>query len=303
MKNRELPILAAKLIALGAALVAIQGISSLLLPAAASAAEPEEASRVLPILLGVSLLHAAALAYPTLRSRWGGWRLVLALFVVFYGTHTVMGQIESLVYLGDRLPPGMLGGLFAMGALTAALFSPLLVVVLGKTRTTSGERQDVVGRMAPTAWLWKLALLSAVYLILYYGFGYYVAWQSPAVRDYYGGTDPGTLLAQLASIWNSTPWMFLLQAARGALLVGLALPVIRMMRGAWWEAGLALSLLFTAPVLYLLLPNPLMPELVRLTHLVETAPYQFLYGWLVAALLHSGPRAARQTSRSAAGAS
>jgi hypothetical protein len=61
----------------------------------------------------------------------------------------------------------------------------------------------------------------------------------------------------------------------------LALPVILMMKGPWWEAGLALSLLFAVPTAYLLFPNPLMPEAVRMTHLVETAPYQFLFGWFV----------------------
>jgi hypothetical protein len=54
-----------------------------------------------------------------------------------------------------------------------------------------------------------------------------------------------------------------------------------MMRGPWWEAGLALALLFAVPTAYLLFPNPLMPETVRMTHLVETAPYQFLFGWFV----------------------
>jgi hypothetical protein len=53
-----------------------------------------------------------------------------------------------------------------------------------------------------------------------------------------------------------------------------------MTKGCRWEAGLAVALLFTVPVVYLLLPNPLMPDEVRMTHLVETAPYQFLFGWL-----------------------
>jgi hypothetical protein len=54
-----------------------------------------------------------------------------------------------------------------------------------------------------------------------------------------------------------------------------------MMKGAWWQVAFAVSLLFTVPSIYLLFPNPMMPEAVRVAHLVETAPYQFLFGWFV----------------------
>ena len=53
------------------------------------------------------------------------------------------------------------------------------------------------------------------------------------------------------------------------------------------------------------LPNPMMPEAVRLTHLVETLPYQFLFGWFVAWLFGRGggpaqPREVRQRDLRAA---
>ncbi len=51
------------------------------------------------------------------------------------------------------------------------------------------------------------------------------------------------------------------------------------------------------PAVYLLLPNPLMPETVRLTHLLETTPYQFLFGWFVVWLF------TRSAAKSSAGPS
>ena len=63
-----------------------------------------------------------------------------------------------------------------------------------------------------------------------------------------------------------------------------------MMRAPWWEAGLAVSLLFTVPTAYLLFPNPVMPDAVRMTHLVETAPYQFMFGWFAAWLFAGAGR-------------
>ena len=66
-----------------------------------------------------------------------------------------------------------------------------------------------------------------------------------------------------------------------------ALPIIRMMKGSWWEAGLAVALLFAVPMNPgHLLSNLIMPEGVRIAHLLETAPSNFIFGWVVVGLLH-----------------
>jgi hypothetical protein len=291
--SREIIVLVGKIFALALVLLILMSIGMRFLPAVPGAGEgaadpgagpaaAQEAMRLLGLVLLVCLLQTAALAYPTVRSRWRGWRLVVTVFVLFFGTVTFMSQIESLVYLGRKMPPGMLSGLFLMGLFNAALFSPILVVTLGRWKgpAESAEAGSRL-RLPWWAWGWKLAVGATVFLACYYLFGYYIAWQNPVLRDYYGGTDPGTFFAQMRGIVRDTPWMLPLQLGRGLLWVLLALPVIRMMKGRWWEAGLAVSLLFTMPVLYLLFPNPLMPTAVRMAHIVETAPYQFLFAWFV----------------------
>jgi len=138
-----------------------------------------------------------------------------------------------------------------------------------------------------------LTAIAVAYLILYYAFGYFVAWKNPAVRAYYGGTDPGNFLAQLAWIWETTPWMFPLQALRAMLWAAFTLPVIRMHRGQPWEVSLAVALLFAVWSVQLLLPNPYMPEAVARTHLVETLLSNFIFGCVVGWLLgrrHTSPR-------------
>ena len=73
---------------------------------------------------------------------------------------------------------------------------------------------------------------------------------------------------------------------RALLWVTLAVPVIKMTKGKWWESGLAVALLFGVFMnSLLLLPNPLMPAEVRMVHLVETATSNFLFGWLVVLIL------------------
>jgi len=137
-----------------------------------------------------------------------------------------MSQIESMVYLGAHMAPGMLRGIVLMGFVNALLFSPVLVLGLGKARArpdTPGEAGRRL-QMPWTTWTWKLTVGAAVFTSLYYLFGYYVAWKNPALREYYGGTDPGSFLAQMAGIVRGTPWMLPLQFVRGLLWMLLALP-------------------------------------------------------------------------------
>jgi hypothetical protein len=299
MTRKDILILTAKVAALTIVLFVIQAIGAQFLPGpqeggavaeASGVAEeaPQPAPGFMGLILAVGLLQTIALAYPVVRSRWHGWRLALTTFLLFFGTVTFMNQIELLVYLEDRLAPEMLSGLFLMGLFNAVVFAPIVVLVLGRWKVDPSHVEEPRARMSATTWTWKIALGSTVFLACYYLFGYYVAWKSPVVRDYYGGSDPGTFLGQMMKVAQDTPGMIPLQWFRGLLWVLLALLVIRMMRGRWWEAGIATALLFTVPAIYLLYPNPLMPEEVRMVHLLETAPYQFLFGWFVAWLFRPG---------------
>jgi hypothetical protein len=295
MKGKGLGILLVKVVLLAVVLMIINGIGSRFLPtpeaegagqiseAVVESAPAPPSGSFMALVLIVMLLQTVALAYPVMRSKWSGWKLTLAVFLLYFGTVTFMSQMESLVYLGDKMPNGMLLGLFAMGLFNAAVFSPVVVLILGKWKAeaaasaTSGHREP----RSAGEWAWKTAVGGLVFLSLYYLFGYFVAWKNPLLRDFYGGTDPGSFFAQMSSIVESTPWMLPFQYLRSLLWVALAVLVIRMMIGSWWQVALAVSLLFTVPAIYLLFPNPMMPDAVRMAHLVETAPYQFLFGWFV----------------------
>ncbi|MCH7797506.1 MAG: hypothetical protein IID28_03540 [Planctomycetes bacterium] len=91
---------------------------------------------------------------------------------------------------------------------------------------------------------------------------------------------------------SAIPWLGPFQAFRGLLWAGLALLVIHMMRGRWWEKGLATGLLFAVLMnAQLLLPNLHMPASVRMVHLVETASSNFILGWWLAWLFRALSRA------------
>jgi hypothetical protein len=261
--------------------VCFAAVSGALLPPLDEHPTAAQASAAVVALLVVSFLNSAVLVYVILRSRWAGWKLVLAVFFICYGVMTVVPQIET-AYFVTRLPPGMLSGLFLVGAVFAALWSPLAVLILGKRRR-EGLNDGGNSRLSMPVkeWVWRLLLIAASHLVVYFTFGYFVAWKSPAVRAYYGGSDPGSFLMQMRTVLRDTPWLVPLQVVRAMLWTALAVPVIRMMKGRWWEAGLAVALLFAVVNSQLLLPNPLMPAEVRMVHLLETTSSNFLFGWLL----------------------
>lgn len=249
---------------------------------------PEQANGAVAVFV-VSCLNTAVLAYVILRSRWAGWKLVGAVFVVLFGTTTIMSQIET-AYFVTHLPPGMLQRIFLSGAIIAAIFSPLAVLVLGKSKSLEPDSPDTSRLSMPVGeWVWKESLIVAVYLIIYFTFGYFIAWKNDTVRAYYGGSDPGSFLAQMRNVLRDTPWLLPLQAIRAMLWTALAVIVIQMLKGGWWQAALAVALLFSVVMnSQLLIPNPFMPQEVRMVHLLETASSNFLFGCLLVWVLSIG---------------
>src|SRR6267142_7034482 len=133
-------------------------VSAALLRLPSEQPTPAEAGGALVALLAVSVLNTAVLAYLILRSRWAGWKLVLAIFLVFYGVTTVMSQIETAFFL-THLPSGLLPRLFLAGAIIAALFSAFAVLILGKGRRAGSDDRNEVGfNMSVGQWIVKLSL-------------------------------------------------------------------------------------------------------------------------------------------------
>jgi hypothetical protein len=257
-------------------------VSGALLATATQESVPADAGATLRALLVVSLINAAVWTYLILRSRWTGWKLILTVFVVFYGVNTLMPQIETAYFI-TRLPPGMLPRLFLAGLIMSAAFAPLAVLILGKIKGATSEPSRL--KMPAVQWVWKLSLIVVAYVIIYFTFGYFVAWRSAAVRAYYGGSDPVGFIVHIMNLLRDEPLLFVLQAIRALLWAALAVPVIKMTKSPWQEAALAVALLFAVVNSQLLIPNPLMPAEVRMAHLLETATSNFLFGWLVVFIL------------------
>ena len=182
----------------------------------------EQAGSAAIALLAVCFLNTMVFTHIIVRSRWTGWRLIATVFFVYYGVTTFMSQIESAVFI-THLPSGVLSRLFLMGALIAAPFALVAVPILGK-RKVDTENATLNRRMVmpPKEWAWKLALVAIVYLLLYFTFGYFIAWRNPAVREYYGGSDEGSFFTHMSTVVTETSWLIPFQVMRAMFAPRLA---------------------------------------------------------------------------------
>jgi hypothetical protein len=245
-------------------------------------------------LLALSFLNTLVLTYLIRRSSATSWKLIAGVFVVLFGISTVMSQIETAVFV-TTLPPGMLPRIFLTGGIVAAAFSPLAVLILKRRRDRASRNDNARVPVSIAEWTWKTALIIAIYVIIYFTFGYFIAWQSAAVRAYYGGTEPHGFITQMINTVRETPWLLGLQAVRAVLWMFLGLVIIRLLKRPWWEAGLIVALSFCILMnTQLLIPNPFMPKEVRMVHLLETATSNFLFGCLLVWVLSLGSNSARQ---------
>jgi hypothetical protein len=260
-------------------------------PQAFTPLTPEEEQAAAKVLLVVALLNALVIAYIVQRARWRGWKLIIALFVFFYGATWFMAQIETVVFL-TTFSNEMIARLMLMGFIIAAPFSVLAPAILGKLK---GDNEEPGAEMPHGSDLViKIGVIALIYVMVYFTFGYYVAWKNPAVQAYYSGTDPGSFGLQLGAVARGTWWLYPLQFVRGIMWALLALPIVRMTKGSWWHAGLALSLgLGVLTSSQLLFPNSFMPEAVRMAHLVEVSTSNFVFGWIVAFVLTRRPHIAQ----------
>ena len=242
---------------------------------------PEEASWAGIALFLVSTINALVLSYPILRSRWHGLKLIGVVFLVQFGVETFLSQIESLYFNRTlQITASEMIGLVLSGAVRALIFAPLAVWFLGRMKG-GAKPEEKMPVLPVSAWIWRFLGLTMLYPIIYFLFGYYVAWQWDETRLFYTGTtDILPVVTHFRGFFSSDPFIILFQLMRGALWTALALLIVNMMNAKRWESALAVALIFAGLLSsgIGLFPNPFMPPMVRQSHFDEILSSMLLFG-------------------------
>ncbi len=259
-------------------------------------AQAQKAVSFLRPLLAYAFLVSLVAAWIIQSSRWRGLKLIAALVFTFYGLMTFISQIETIAYLRAKIPHGLIKNLLVMGAVVAFLFVPLAVLIMRKARRLEQPHAErALTLKSPAA---RFSTLAILYVVLYYLFGYYLAWQNPEVRLYYSGTtELKSLYQMMRSTVTETPWMLPFQFGRGLLWALFAYPVVRMVNTSRIATASIIAALFGVGSFALLMPNALMSASVAHSHFWETLWCDLILGaivgWVLAA--DAGPTARGQT--------
>jgi hypothetical protein len=241
-------------------------------------------------LLLVGIANTIIVAAHVLSSKWGGLRLSLLLSLAYFGAVTFVMQIETWYFLSDiTVNAELMPYLFVMGLPVAFLFVPLSVWILGKGRNLNSTTSVNTIAIPFRQWIWKLCLIAAAYVTLYWLAGYFIAWQNSELRAFYG--SPGAIVPfweHTANTLRTDPGLFLFQVLRAMIWTLCALPVIFGSKLNAWRTALLVAILFSIPQnLGHIMENSLIPgATVRLSHFIETASSTFIFGLAVVWLLH-----------------
>ena len=225
-----------------------------------------------------------------LASRYGGLKHAIILAFSYYGAVTFVMQIETWYFLSSiNISLQLLSRIFVMGIPTAFILIPFAVWILGRGNAALPGTSDPVSRIPIQQYIWKFLVAAIIYLILYLLAGYFIAWQNPEVRAFYGRPgEPLPFLSHIVDTLHNDPLFFPFQLFRGCIWALCALPIIRGSNINPWGTALLVGLFLSLPQnLVHLLENPLMPiASVRFSHLIETIPSTFIFGVIAVWLFH-----------------
>jgi hypothetical protein len=254
-------------------------LPAILIPLGVQMEDQSKYNTLMIFLLLVSQL--LTLVYLVRRLDLSGMKLFLAVVMVFWGLQTFMTQLETW-YFREAMPEitdQELVNLFLRPLITTVLFVPVAMWVLARWKALPGASQG----HSPIAMTWKeLLALSLSYVVIYFLFGYLVAWRFEEVRVFYSGSpEDAGFIGQMKFTLQGRPFIFLFQLLRGFLWIVMGLPVLLYLRGDKNEKIVACVILYSVAALQLIVDNPFMPQQVRIAHLLEVGSSNALFGWLI----------------------
>ena len=224
-----------------------------------------------------------------------GKKLYLNLTLVTFLITSLMTQIETVLF-GSAFPaltrPDVLCIMLASLCAIAVTALPVTIFFGNKNSvpayTAFADTASVsTGRTnaAPVKWeisiknlLVKLGIIGIVYFCLYFLFGYFVAWQFSALREFYTGSAVNNISrTYTASIVSSPVVLFLIQIVRGILFGAFIIP-LRKMINTKPAFIISVCLVYLSTGMQLIIPNPLFPDIVRYAHLIEMTGSMLLFG-------------------------
>ena len=220
----------------------------------------------LPMLIATAVT-VLALIVPVRLSRLRATRLFFALFLAIFGINVFLTQTEAYIFLA--MEPEEILLISTQMTVIAGLTAFVMVKTFGRQEHAIKQADHNTGQLKITTWAGKISLASLGYMVLYLGAGMIIY---PFIKDFYATQE-----------FECGVWIVPLALLRGSLYVCFTVLLLRSISAP--RLHVSLSMAFMLPVLAgtfdLLIPNPAMPEEVRLIHALEIGASNFIFGSLL----------------------
>lgn len=235
------------------------------------------------------ILNTLILTLFIVKSKLRSYKLATVSFILFWGIQYFMTQIETLYFNASvKMPLAELIKNVSFGAIYTAIFSLIAVLILGKfKKETNFQYNNHKIKVSIVNIIPNMIILSLIYVIIYFIFGYFVAWQFADLRYYYtGSTHIVNIVQHMSNQFRQDPVLILFQFFRGFLWSILAVIIINSLdiqnRLIYITTGLLFSILITTPLIF---SNAYMPTSVRIGHSFELSTSMLIFGIISVVIL------------------
>lgn len=258
-------------------------IPTTLIPVSPSLLEkinPEEMKQFFPLLLILALYTTSAYWLLIKNVNEKKMLLFIKLAMANFLLYPLMGFIESFFWLDSLkvVDRDEIVRVFFRFLITFTLFSAYLSIISKKNTIAEIKDEASINYKVISQ---KILLIAVIYLIIYNLFGYFVAWQFEATRIYYTGhSELKGFFAMV--IQNFSDLKFVIVHFFRGILFGLAGYIFYTLLDCSKSKKLfILALIFGGFGFQIILPNPVFPEMVRISHFIETTSSMIIFGLIV----------------------
>lgn len=234
----------------------------------------------------------AALAFSVVDK--GGFGALLPLIPAFWGLSWIVPLLQPL--LQGEVTGGMTQGdvlkRLIQGCVCVLLMLLLSMLLYSKKQPKeqgpqAKEAKGTKPKLKILTLVIFLIVLPIIYMVLYFVGGYFLAWTNDAFRAYYTGGGNNGLMHMLINMLLNRLSQAGFALMRGLLIALFSLPLLLQLHGKRMMYLAINTMLVVSGALLYLLPNPLMPDDIRLRHLIANGVILLVYGLLSSFLLHT----------------
>ena len=222
-------------------------------------------------LFTLAVIQTLVLSLLAGRSRLNRKKLGLMLSSVFFSINYLLNTIESLVFVRNIYPVSM--------QMVNMLNGLILAAAVGYTVAFLHGAKISTGKIPEFNWSRKLILSwtgwTLIWFIIYFCAGFLIPMNIEGVSEYYFSGEGAMDMALV-------PIGYLLQIPRASIWILLAIVFQKYLQGTVVEKGIITGIVFGCLMSSnLLIPNFIMPDLVRLAHLPEIMFANLLWGIII----------------------